>query len=63
MISIRRYTLLAPRRPRHPGQLISTRPAGTVLAHVVGGRAERFVLTNAVLYDGIFAAEPLDRYL
>ncbi|MFC9825229.1 hypothetical protein ACFWG6_29020 [Streptomyces erythrochromogenes] len=60
---VRRYTLLDTRgddgQPQH---LISTLPAGTVVTCTAGGGPERFELTDAVLPDGSFAAEPLHRF-
>ncbi|UQW99131.1 hypothetical protein [Streptomyces sp. RerS4] len=44
----------------HPVQLVSCRPAGTVV-YGPDGRQE-YELTDAVLRDGSFAAEPLARY-
>jgi hypothetical protein len=44
-------------------QITSTRPVGAVITHVVGGRTGRFELTGVRLYDGTYAAEPLDRYI
>ncbi|MFG2557210.1 hypothetical protein [Streptomyces sp. NPDC048581] len=41
----------------------TTWPPGTVITATVDGRAQRFQLTDASLYDGTFAAEPLDRHL
>jgi hypothetical protein len=43
-------------------QLTSTRPPGTVITRLIRGHAERFELTDVQLYNGTFAAEPLDRY-
>ncbi|MFI1285208.1 hypothetical protein ACH4U5_31390 [Streptomyces sp. NPDC020858] len=59
----RRYTLIGTRAPGgHPVQIISTRPVGTVVKHRGPAGPEDFELTNAVLFDGTYAAEPLDRY-
>ncbi|MFK0288779.1 hypothetical protein ACIQVL_51175 [Streptomyces sp. NPDC090499] len=58
--AIRRYTLLGTAgREGEPIQVMSTRPAGSVLLWPVGSRQERFELTDARLYDGTFAAEPV----
>ncbi|MFF2438857.1 hypothetical protein ACFVU4_32680 [Streptomyces sp. NPDC058107] len=64
MTTLRRYTLLGiTTGDGTPTHLLSTRPAGSIVAHQVDGRTERFELTDVPLYDGTFAAEPLDRYL
>ncbi|MCX5318085.1 hypothetical protein [Streptomyces sp. NBC_00154] len=61
--TIRHYTLLGTSAADgSPIQLPSTRPAGTVIVWPVGARQERFELTDVRLYDGTFAAEPVDRY-
>ncbi|MER5757715.1 hypothetical protein [Streptomyces sp. NPDC002082] len=61
---VRRYTLLGTLTPDgSPAQITSTRPARTAIIYRGGGQAERFELTDALLYDGTYAAEPLDRYL
>lgn len=61
---IRRYTLLGTTTADGvPAQLLSTKPAGTLVTHRVDGRDERFELTDTMLYDGTYAAEPVDRYL
>lgn len=39
------------------------RPAGSIVAHHVDGRTERFELADVPMHDGTFAAEPLDCYL
>ncbi|MFI1285212.1 hypothetical protein ACH4U5_31410 [Streptomyces sp. NPDC020858] len=59
----RRYTLLGTRAADgHPEQVVSSRPAGTVVSQRGPGRRQRFELTDAILADGTYAAEPLDRY-
>lgn len=64
MTTLRRYTLLgATTGDGTPTRLLSTRPAGSIVAHHVDGRTERFELTDVPMHDGTFAAEPLDRYL
>ncbi|MFF0448097.1 hypothetical protein ACFYT4_17090 [Streptomyces sp. NPDC004609] len=61
--TVRRYTLLGTTgRDGGPIQVISTRPVGTFLIWPVGRQQERFELTDVRLYDGTFAAEPVDRY-
>ncbi|MFG2630377.1 hypothetical protein [Streptomyces sp. NPDC048473] len=61
--TVRRYTLLGTSaEDGSPIQLASTRSAGTVIVWPVGARQERFELTDVRLYDGTFAAEPVDRY-
>ncbi|MFM9543995.1 hypothetical protein [Streptomyces turgidiscabies] len=61
---VRRYTLLgSTTADGREAQITSTRLAGSTLLHVVGGRAERFELTDVRLHDGTYAAEPVDRYL
>lgn len=60
---LRRYTLLrTTSSDGSPIQLASTRQPGTLITWTVRGRTERFELTDVRLYDGTFAAEPLDRY-
>ncbi|MFE7779229.1 hypothetical protein ACFU5O_36250 [Streptomyces sp. NPDC057445] len=64
MPQLRRYTLLGTvTADGSPAQVTSTRPAGTIITYRVSDCAERFELTDFLLYDGTFAAEPLDRYL
>ncbi|MFJ6000465.1 hypothetical protein [Streptomyces sp. NPDC092370] len=46
-----------------PVQFTSTRAAGTTIIRVFDGRPEQFELTSVRLYDGTYAAEPVDRYL
>ncbi|MER6611184.1 hypothetical protein ABT282_36230 [Streptomyces sp. NPDC000927] len=59
----RRYTLLGTlTEDGSPIQLTSTRPAGTVIVWPIGDSRERFELTDVQLYDGTFAAEPVNRY-
>ncbi|MFF0216104.1 hypothetical protein [Streptomyces vinaceus] len=60
----RTYTLIGTRAPDgHTMQLASSRPAGTVITRrVPGGRQQRFELTDAILSDGTYAADPLDGY-
>ncbi|CAM5680294.1 hypothetical protein SAVIM338S_07308 [Streptomyces avidinii] len=61
---VRRYTLLGTLAPDgSPAQITSTRPARTAITYRAGGLAERFELTDALLHDGTYAAEPLDRYV
>ncbi|MGW8784087.1 hypothetical protein ACWGNM_39325 [Streptomyces sp. NPDC055796] len=45
-------------------QTASSRPAGTILTRKgpAGERHRRFELTDAILADGTYAAEPLDEY-
>ncbi|MFE7111133.1 hypothetical protein ACFU98_42750 [Streptomyces sp. NPDC057575] len=60
---VRSYTLLGTTgTDGSPVQLASTRPAGTVIVWPAENGQERFELTDARLYDGTFAAEPVDRY-
>ncbi|GAA3797213.1 hypothetical protein GCM10022403_033920 [Streptomyces coacervatus] len=41
----------------------STSPAGTIIVlHLGASQAERVRLTDALLPDGTYAAEPVDRY-
>ncbi|WP_328792686.1 MULTISPECIES: hypothetical protein [unclassified Streptomyces] len=61
----RTYTLIGARAPDgHAVQIVSSRPAGTVIARQepAGDRRRRFELTDAILSDGTYAAEPLDWY-
>ncbi|MFE3584523.1 hypothetical protein [Streptomyces vinaceus] len=59
----RRYTLLdTTGEDGQPQHLVSTRPAGTVVTRIGGSGLERFELTDAVLPDGSYAAEPLHRF-
>lgn len=61
----RTYTLIGTRAPDgHVVLLASSRPAGTVITwqKAASDRRQRFELTDAVLSDGTFAAEPLDWY-
>ncbi|CCA59008.1 hypothetical protein SVEN_5722 [Streptomyces venezuelae ATCC 10712] len=61
----RTYTLIGTRAPDgHVVQLASSRPAGTVITwpEPASDRRQRFELTDAVLSDGTYAAEPLDWY-
>ncbi|MGW7459979.1 hypothetical protein [Streptomyces sp. NPDC054797] len=59
----RRYTLLdTTGEDGQPQHLFSTRPAGTVVTRIAGSGPERFELTDAVLPDGSYAAEPLHRF-
>ncbi|MGQ4484375.1 hypothetical protein ACN6LM_003672 [Streptomyces sp. SAS_281] len=63
--SARTYTLIGERAPDgHAVLLASSRPAGTVITwqEPASDRRQRFELTDAVLSDGTFAAEPLDWY-
>jgi hypothetical protein len=51
----------------HPSNLdnlapLPTRPAGTTITWIANGQPERFELTDVLLHDNTFAAEPLDRY-
>ncbi|WP_327286579.1 hypothetical protein [Streptomyces sp. NBC_01205] len=60
---VRTYTLIGTRAPDgHPGQLVSTRPAGTIVNQRGPAGRERFELTDAVLSDGTYVAEPLNRH-
>lgn len=62
-VMIRRYTLLGTTaNDGCPVQLMSTRPPGTLIIWPGRDRPERFELTGVRLYDGTFAAEPVDRY-
>ncbi|MEV7565626.1 hypothetical protein [Streptomyces tanashiensis] len=59
------YTLIATRAPDgHVVQLASSRPAGTVITwqESASDRRQRYELTDAVLSDGTYAAEPADWY-
>ncbi|MFJ4931571.1 hypothetical protein [Streptomyces sp. NPDC088736] len=61
--AIRRYTLLGTASGDGGAvQVMSTRLAGAILVWPVGDRQERFELTDVQLFDGSFAAEPVDRY-
>lgn len=61
--AIRRYTLLGTASGEAGAvQVMSTRLAGAILVWPVGDRPVRFELTDAQLFDGSFAAEPVDRY-
>ncbi|MEV6583617.1 hypothetical protein AB0M92_36360 [Streptomyces sp. NPDC051582] len=59
----RTYTLIGTRAPDgNAVQIASSRPAGTVITRQeqASERRQRFELTDAVLSDGTYAAEPLD---
>ncbi|MGP3636859.1 hypothetical protein ACTU45_26475 [Streptomyces sp. 24-1644] len=60
----RTYTLVGTRAPDgQTAQIASSRPAGTVITwQEPASGARRFELTDAVLSDGTYAAEPLDWY-
>ncbi|MFF3727432.1 hypothetical protein ACFYYM_34260 [Streptomyces erythrochromogenes] len=59
----RRYTLLdTPDEDGQPQHLVSTRPAGTVVTRAGASGPQHFELTDAVLPDGSYAAEPLHRF-
>ncbi|MFI8265577.1 hypothetical protein [Streptomyces sp. NPDC085665] len=59
----RRYTLLDTLgEDGQPQHLVSTRPAGTIVTRNAESGPERFELTDAVLPDGSYAAEPLHRF-
>ncbi|MFE5614086.1 hypothetical protein [Streptomyces sp. NPDC056524] len=59
----RTYTLPGTLAPDGcPVKVISTRPAGTILYHSGPVGREKFELTDFVLSDGTYAAEPLSRY-
>ncbi|OEJ31010.1 hypothetical protein BGK67_06300 [Streptomyces subrutilus] len=61
----RTYTLIGTRAPDgHLVLVASSRPAGTVITwqEPASDRRQQFELTDAVLSDGTFAAEPLDWY-
>ncbi|MGW6839124.1 hypothetical protein ACWGCI_37740 [Streptomyces sp. NPDC054949] len=61
---VRKYTLLSTvDADGNPVHHLSTRPTGTVISRDIAGRRERFQLTAALLPDGTFAAEPVDRYV
>ncbi|MFD9269063.1 hypothetical protein ACFWB1_08350 [Streptomyces goshikiensis] len=45
-----------------PVRIASGRAAGTVITRQEGRGRRRFELTDAVLSDGTYAAEPLDGY-
>ncbi|MFE4547949.1 hypothetical protein [Streptomyces sp. NPDC056785] len=61
--AIRKYTLLGTASGDGGAvQVMSTRLAGAILVWPVGDRQERFELTDVQLFDGSFAAEPVDRY-
>ncbi|WP_328663296.1 hypothetical protein [Streptomyces sp. NBC_00328] len=40
----------------------TTRPVGSIVVVTIDGRVQRFQLTDAPLYGGTFAAEPLDEH-
>ncbi|MGW1765011.1 hypothetical protein ACWCQL_13170 [Streptomyces sp. NPDC002073] len=62
--SVRTYTLLGVRAADgQPVHLPSSRPAGTVVSWDGPTGAEQFELTDGILADGTYAAEPLGRYL
>ncbi|MFG3348759.1 hypothetical protein ACGF1Z_27335 [Streptomyces sp. NPDC048018] len=59
------YTLIGTRAPDGlVVQLASSRPAGAVITwqELATDRRQRFELTDVVLSDGTYAAEPLDWY-
>ncbi|WP_328765356.1 MULTISPECIES: hypothetical protein [unclassified Streptomyces] len=59
----RTYTLLGIRAPDgHPVHLVSARTAGTVVTQRGPTGRQRYELTDAILADGTYAAEPLNRY-
>ncbi|MEV6734780.1 MULTISPECIES: hypothetical protein [unclassified Streptomyces] len=61
----RTYTLIGARAPDGQAvQIASSRPAGIVITRQEpsSDRRQRFELTDAVLSDGTYAAEPLDWY-
>ncbi|MFJ5548568.1 hypothetical protein [Streptomyces sp. NPDC093225] len=61
----RTYTLIGTRAPDgHAVQIASSRSAGTVITRQepTSDRRQRFELTDALLSDGTYAAEPLDWY-
>ncbi|AYV31829.1 hypothetical protein EES41_34340 [Streptomyces sp. ADI95-16] len=59
----RTYTLVGTRGPDgQPVRIASGRAAGTVITRQEGRGRRRFELTDAVLSDGTYAAEPLDGY-
>ncbi|MFB7239366.1 hypothetical protein ACFCXK_31880 [Streptomyces sp. NPDC056269] len=59
----RTYTLPGTLAPDgHPIRIVSTRPAGTLIYHRGLFGREDFELTDAMLSDGTYAAEPLSRY-
>ncbi|MEV7618464.1 hypothetical protein [Streptomyces sp. NPDC089799] len=59
----RTYSLIGTRAADgNPVQLPSSRPAGTVVRQPGPDGRRRFELTDAVLSDGTYAAEPLDWY-
>lgn len=61
---LRRYTLLGTvAADGNPVQHPTTRPAGTTITREINGVRERFELTNALLHDGTYAAEPMDLYV
>lgn len=58
--ALRRYTLLRSVDPDGtPYQYETTRPPGTVITQRVNGQSRHFELTDALLGDGTFAAEPV----
>ncbi|MFF5365429.1 hypothetical protein ACFY4I_39610 [Streptomyces scabiei] len=61
---LRRYTLLSTVGPDgNPILHVTTRRAGTTITRDTGGQRERFELTDVLMPDGTYAAEPLDRYV
>jgi hypothetical protein len=58
--TVRTYVLLTTEAADgRPVRIDSTRTAGNVITYPVRGRAEQFLLTDARLHDGNYAAEPL----
>jgi hypothetical protein len=61
---LRRYTLLGTVGPDgNPMQIVTTRRPGSVINVEVGGHRQRYLLTDARLPDGTYAAEPMDLYV
>ncbi|MCX5216133.1 hypothetical protein OG689_44165 [Kitasatospora sp. NBC_00240] len=61
---LRRYTLLGSVDAQgNPLLHDTTRGTGTVITRDIDGQRRQFELTDALLRDGTYAAEPLERYL
>jgi hypothetical protein len=62
--TLRRYTLLnSVDADGIPVLHVTTRGPGTIIRRDVGRGLERFELTDVQLPDGMYVAEPMDRYV